>query len=695
MKLSTYKKYILLTTISSCFFLLLFLGLYYYTIRLEKNDYNITTTNFKKEINALLESNWSSYKNQINDMSFWDEFVTYIHTKDKKWFDFYVGTSIDVYELDLVSVYDLNGNLIDSRARGKYEQDIIPKEVFQELYKKKYFSFFIKNNNVFYKIYAATIHPSNDPTKTKSSPKGYFFMGLRLDNNYFNKIRKISSATKCSITNSEITSNKHTIHFSKNLYDWEGKGIGKFQFEKNYTKDFSVSKIVLQIILLFGLLYLIVTIYFSKKWIFKPLKTITKILESNNNSNEINELKKVQGEFGHIGNLFEENNNQKINLINAKQEAEKSNNLKSVFLANLSHEIRTPINAINGFSELLLHSKTNAEEKKEYLNIVNQSGKNLVNIIDDLIEMSKIDSNLVQPTFRSFNLEKAIQELYESIKITIPNDKDLEFHLIPPLYSHTENVITDETKLKQIITNLVNNAVKFTEKGKVLLSYDINVENKTLNFIVSDTGIGITNENLDKIFERFGRIESDLSIKVGGLGLGLSITKAYVELLKGKIEISSDVGLGTSFKVEIPFKPEENPQIISTEIDKNPVKINSKGTILIAEDDNINFLLFQKIIRGTNFEIIRAINGEEAIEICFSNPNINLILMDIKMPICSGYDAIAKIRPAFPNLIIIAQTAYAADEDKFKILNSGFNDYISKPLDRIKLLNLIKKYLTE
>lgn len=693
MNWSTYKKSILLITISSSFFLVLFFTLYLYIIWQEKKDFQTSTADFQKEIESLLKSNWDSYENQVADMSFWDDFVKYTHQKNKKWFEFYVGTAIEVYKLDLVSVYDLQGNLIDAKTSNGYNQDIIPKEFFPLLYQKKYLNFFIKNGKYVYNVYSATIHPSNDPNKTLHKPSGYFFMAICLDSNYLKKIQQISSAKNCKMIYGDIQSDGNSVEYTKVLKNWKGNEIGKFHFSKKYHKDFTTAKIILQVIIAAFIVNLLVILYFSRKWYYRPLQLITNILESNNNTKTISELQKIKGEFGHIGDLFEDNNNQKSKLINAKLDAEKSDKLKSAFLVNLSHEIRTPINAINGFSELLLNTKTNIEERKEYLNVINKSGQNLINIIDDLIEMSKIESNLITPNYSAIDLVAAVKELFESIKVTVDPNKKITLKLIPGDYKPPHHIITDETKLKQIITNLVTNAIKFTENGTVTLGYKIDEASQNIQFYVLDTGIGINEENLDKIFERFRRIESDLSIKVGGLGLGLSISKAYIELLNGTIALESKIGEGSRFYFTIPLQYEfEAPKKLKKAKENKPVN-DFKKTILIAEDDNINFLLFQKIIADFNYNIIRAKDGQEAVTICKNNPEINLILMDIKMPILSGFEAILQIRPIYPNIPIIAQTAYSSEEDKIKIENAGFTDYISKPLDRTKLITMISNYL--
>jgi CheY-like chemotaxis protein len=247
--------------------------------------------------------------------------------------------------------------------------------------------------------------------------------------------------------------------------------------------------------------------------------------------------------------------------------------------------------------------------------------------------------------------------------------------------------------LKQVILNLLTNAIKFTDIGMVTFGYEIDKKNKQIHFTVRDTGLGIDEEEHKNIFDRFKRVDSDISIKVGGLGLGLAISKAYVELLGGSITLESKVGEGSTFYFSIPLKYAKMEHISVRPINNLEAKRSEDKLILIAEDDNINFLLFQKIMQNKNYQIIRAVNGQEAVEVCLNNPNIDLVLMDIKMPIMTGFEAIERIQPMRPTLPIIAQTAYSSSEDKAKIEEAGFTDYITKPLDRELLFELLTKYL--
>jgi CheY-like chemotaxis protein len=305
--------------------------------------------------------------------------------------------------------------------------------------------------------------------------------------------------------------------------------------------------------------------------------------------------------------------------------------------------------------------------------------------------MSKIESNQIKPNYSSINLDSCISELYETIKVTIPESKNIDFNILTTNHPAAHLIKADETKLKQVLVNLVNNAIKFTEKGYVAFGYDVDDYNAKIIFRVEDTGLGIDENNHKYIFDRFKRVESDVSIKVGGLGLGLAISKAYVEMMGGKISLESKVEKGSVFTFIIPLNYDQRTQINAKPLSniKNTSVTFNGGTILIAEDDNINFLLFEKIIQTRNLKIIRAVNGQEAIDICVNNPNLDLVLMDIKMPIKNGYEAFEEIKLIRPSLKVIAQTAYSSNEDEEKIYNAGFYGYLTKPIIREKLFEML------
>jgi len=249
--------------------------------------------------------------------------------------------------------------------------------------------------------------------------------------------------------------------------------------------------------------------------------------------------------------------------------------------------------------------------------------------------------------------------------------------------------LTDGIKLKQVLVNLIANAIKYTTKGRITFGYQINENEKTIVFTVKDTGLGIDEENLKVIFDRFRRIEDEFSAELSGLGLGLAISKAYIEMLGGTIRVSSKINVGSIFTFTIPLKYDETISI-QNQIDQINVFIKpTYKTILVAEDDNINFLLIKRILEIKKYAVLRATNGQEAVDMCRENSDIHLVFMDIKMPVLDGFEAFKIIHSFNPKLPVIAQTAYTSTEDFEKIMDLGFAGYISKPLNKDKIFELI------
>lgn len=691
---STYSKVLSLIVLSSVFFILLLIFIYYYTVRQEKEVYETALEQFNKEAHSLLALNSSPQNSSIQDMTYWDELVEFIDTKSEKWFNESIRSTLALNKVDYIAIYDLKADFITEASTSKIKSvDFIPKEVMHKLYKSKFTKFYMKRPEGIVEVFGATIHPSNDPLR-KSKPRGYFFMARVLDKNYFNNLEKISSSV-INFTDDEVQDpkDKKSILVLIDLKDWQNNTIATVLFKRHFDISFKGTKHILYIFIVAFLTGLFLYLYFSKKWINRPLKLITSVLETGN-KNAIASLINIPGEFGYIGNLFEENIHQRKLLEIAKDKAEESEKLKSAFLTNMSHEIRTPMNAIVGFSDLLNKPNLDNEERLGYIKVINQSGANLVSIIDDLIEMSMIETNQIQPNYTGVNIESCINELYDTIKITIPKDKKIEFNLIKNSNPFPARILTDEVKLKQVITNLITNAIKFTDKGFVIFGYEVNRTDSTIRFTIQDSGLGIDKKHQDMVFDRFRRVEGDYSIKVGGLGLGLAISKAYVELLGGKISLESSVGVGSTFSFFIPLILDKNQTLKPEHLHEiyEPV-IQGNITILIAEDDNINFLLLDKILKSKTCKIIRAINGLEAVEICGNNNDIDLVLMDIKMPKLSGYAAFEKIKLLRPELPVIAQTAYSSSDEYEKIKKAGFAGYISKPINKEKLFALIAEAL--
>lgn len=694
--LNTYYKLLLLIIGTSVFFLLLYLSLYAYTIQQENEVFESTKKQFNSEVNSLFKLNSKTHLATITDVTYWDDLVRFTKSKDKKWYDSYILQEFESYEVDFIGVYDLNNQLImNTNSSNLKTVNFISNDILSQLYKSRLTKFYLKIPEGVIEVFGATIHPSNDPKKNKTNPSGYFIMARLLNSKFIQNLERISnSKIEFANTNSSIENDNEFLIAPLNLTNWKNQTISKILFKREFKLDFKSTKKILCIIILAFILNSLLYLFYSKKWIYSPIKNITSILESEN-IDALNNLKKSQGEFGYIGNLFEENNNQRKQLEISKRKSEESDQLKSAFLANLSHEIRTPMNAIIGFSDLLDNKNLKEEEKAEYLSIIKNSGKNLVSIIEDLLEMSKIDANQISPKLKSFDLNACMHDIYETVRITIPKDKQIKFSIKESKHILSTYIFSDEIKLKQVIVNLINNAIKYTTHGNVVFGYEINETEGVVEFKVEDTGVGIDEKHLKIIFDRFRRIEDDFSAELSGLGLGLAICKAYVDMLGGKIMVSSKIGKGSVFNFTIPLKYNQSEKETKEIFTNNNTDLDSNIVILVAEDDNINFMLIKKMLELKNHTIIRAVNGKEAVFLCTTNPSIKLVFMDIKMPIMDGYAAFKEIKVLFPNLPVIAQTAHSSVEDKERVMQAGFTDYVTKPLNREKLFELIYKYFND
>ena len=379
----------------------------------------------------------------------------------------------------------------------------------------------------------------------------------------------------------------------------------------------------------------------------------------------------------------------KQELINAKEHAEESDRLKTSFLHNISHEIRTPMNAIVGFSALLGEPDVDAQSRKDYIETIMLSSNHLLLIITDIIDIANIEANIVKVDKNEININSKLKSLCNQF-IPVANEKKIQLVCETGVPDSDALIITDSTKLTQILTNLINNAIKFTDKGYVKVGCVL--RDMFLEFRVSDTGIGIPQEYHNKIFDRFYQVQHTTSRLYEGTGLGLAIAKAYAELLGGNIRLSSEPGAGTSFFVTIPYEK----QVVATETVKEKMGYEvfvfpEKKTILVVEDVDSNFKLINCFLAGANADIIRASNGEEAVEIALAEKNIDLILMDIKMPELDGYTAAKIIWESKPDIPIIAQTAYA--DDKEEAIGSGCSGFILKPFDKKSLLKVIREFI--
>jgi signal transduction histidine kinase/ActR/RegA family two-component response regulator len=380
---------------------------------------------------------------------------------------------------------------------------------------------------------------------------------------------------------------------------------------------------------------------------------------------------------------------QNSELLVAKEKAEESDRLKSAFLANMSHEIRTPMNAIVGFSDLLELDNLSQEKRQKYAAIIRKSGSYLLSIISDIVEISHIEAGQVEKKESKVDLDALIDELYHTCRLTLSAEKNIIIKVVKPELPFTGHMMTDEVKLKQILINLLNNAMKFTVSGEISFGYFFEKGNEII-FFVKDTGIGIAQGDHHIIFERFRQLEANLPQMNAGSGLGLSITKAYVELLGGKIEVFSEPEKGSEFRVIMPFFfAKEKFQVENLDFLKDPAIHPNEILILVAEDEDVNWFYLNQVLKKHNYKSIRAENGKRAVELCREKNEIGLVLMDIKMPVMNGFEALQEIKREKPGLPVIAQTAYALPQDIEK-LKAVFDDYVTKPINKELLMQKIE-----
>jgi PAS domain S-box-containing protein len=378
-------------------------------------------------------------------------------------------------------------------------------------------------------------------------------------------------------------------------------------------------------------------------------------------------------------------------LIIAKEKAEESDQLKTAFLHNVSHEIRTPLNAIVGFSAILTDPMLANDKRQHFCDIVVNSSNQLLSIITDIINISTIEAGQEKLNLKNINVNSKCNLIYEQF-VQRTKNKNISFRYYTPLADSEAIIMLDETKFMQVLTNLLDNAFKFITEGYVIYGY--NLKNDFLEFYVEDTGIGIHPDMHQEIFKRFRQVEVSVTRQYGGSGLGLSISKAYVELQGGKIWLKSELGKGSVFYFTVPYKKEVQDGISDNQIvNEITIKNNKPLTVLIAEDEDFNFMLLEEMLSGSNFNIIRALNGIEAVEMCKTNKYLDLVLMDIKMPLMDGYEATKRIRLFNSVLPIIAQTAYSTEADKIKALTAGCNDFLSKPFKQEQLISKITEQL--
>lgn len=387
--------------------------------------------------------------------------------------------------------------------------------------------------------------------------------------------------------------------------------------------------------------------------------------------------------------------------LDEKNQLAELNKLKLNFLTNLSHQIRTKMNTIIGFSNLLMNPDINLKDKKEFINHINHTGNILLNLGDDIVDIAQIEVGEIKIIETECQINKILNDIHISFnKLRQAKNKDGLEIIYKTGISHPDfTILTDPLRLQQIISNLMENSLRFTDYGSIEFGYSLKGsanqnEKEFIEFYVKDTGIGVPREKIKYIFDSIKISKEPYIKKTNGLGLGLNISASLVKILGGNIRIESEVSKGTAIYFTIPYKPIKKTLKQKQSIKSEQKKYNWDGKIiLVVEDDDLNYCLIERMLQNTKAELLWVKNGKQAVDLCRNNSEISLVLMDIQLPELDGYEATRQIVKFRKNLPIISQTAFGMAGEKEKSLNAGCDDYLAKPLNAKKLLYTIEKHI--
>lgn len=548
-----YKLLFILFFTGLTFFVLLTL-LYVNKQKQEKLIFDETEKQFSNEISTLISISGREIVQTVNDYTYWDDFYENVNKKDTLWFENNIGSILVSFNADYVCVFDTAFRMVYESANEDFNfRDFIKEETIRKLKDEKLMNYYMHFSDTILEISSGSIHPTNDPTRSFTQSKGYFYIVRNFNHYVIEDITGLLNA-ECIVSESSDTikiKERFIFNSEKLLNDWQGQPTiivnftKKFESLELFTRLSRNMFLMLIISLIFSLFVFQISL---RSWVIKPLKLVLEIFKTEDQL-LITRLKKYSGEFEILGFHFEQYIHQKQELIEAKEKAEESDRLKSSFLANMSHEIRTPMNGVLGFASLLKDSVNDEKERIDFLTLIEASGERMLNLINDIMDVSKIESGQMKAFISKTNIIDIVEYVYSFFKPETEL-KGLDFVLRKDPLCNEFIIMTDKEKIEAVLINLVKNAIKFTNSGSI--EFGFKFENDFLKFYVRDTGIGVNSEDARFIFDRFRKGNEKLKKNYEGTGLGLSISKAYVEMLGGKIWMESELGVGSVFFFTIP-----------------------------------------------------------------------------------------------------------------------------------------------
>jgi signal transduction histidine kinase/CheY-like chemotaxis protein len=670
----------------------------------------------ERMVDNILKMDREVFMRPLHDNSEWDETVQYIKNPTEVFEKECLNTLLTTFSFNHILVFNQQGERVYYISNS---DSIIPDMIFQADQIKQLLTpvtpfchFFININNEPVEFSGATIVPTVD-TKHTLPAKGYLFFARNWNTSVIKRFEEITGA-KIQVIMRDGEKNQTTAGdsymVSHNLQDLNHRTVGRmsFTFPAIYFREWEDdTRMYTYLNIFIGLFVIIIIGLLVRKWLVVPMRSLIKALDTGENQH-LESLISAKSEFGEMARLIEhsfllknelreEINNrleaEKI-LSSLKDKAEESDRLKTAFLSNMSHEIRTPMNCILGFIQLLEQEDYTPEERRQYMSMVISSGNQLLAIINAILDISRIENNQMMLQKDHFDLNNLLEKLLISFNIEKQKNgkSNLVIELKKGISGEQSHIYCDRVRLEQILNNLLSNALKFTFSGKITFGYTCEKEN--LLFFVQDTGVGISAQNQEIIFERFRQEEETHTKSFGGTGLGLPISKGLVELMGGKMWLTSEKGIGSTFYFTLPDIIRHDTMPTDKETAPHTQKVNLSGkTILVVEDVPENIELISTMLKPTHANILRADNGQVAVNLCRDNPSIDLVLMDIQMPVMNGYDATKEIKGRRPELPVIALTAYAFDKDKKRSVEAGCNDFLAKPILKRDLLRKVSDFL--